>query len=236
MPPETASSRTGTNSATPDITRLAAAEAIGAGIFTLVAVAAGILAERFSGANIGLAMLSTALAAAAAFAALARALGPAAPSCFNPALALVNLISGRLAFVPAVLSAAAQTTAAFLGAMLAHLVTNTGLVQVATQIQTGPGVWTGEFTGTALFVFVMLAAGERTPARSAFAGAFALLAVALATPSMSFANPAVTLARTLTDSFTSIRVEDGWPVCIAQLLGAVTALAAARWLFPAKAD
>lgn len=235
MRSEPISSAANADSAPPDITRLLMAEAFGAGMFTLVAVAAGILAERFCGGNIGLAMLSTALAAAAAFTVLARTLGAAVPSCFNPALALVNLISGRLALSPALLSAIAQIAAAFLGAMVAHLVTNTGLVQVATQIQTGPGVWAGEFAGTALFVFAMLATGSHAPARAAFTGGCAILAISLATPSMSFANPAVTLARTLTDSFTSIRVEDGWPICAAQLAGAIAALFLVRWLFPTKA-
>ena len=238
MPPEPFSAPQGAADASTrdiDITRLLVAEALGAGLFTLITVAAGILAERFAGGNIGLAMLATALAAAAAFASLVRVLSGAAPSCFNPALALVNLISGRLAFTPALLSAAAQIAGAFLGAMLAHLVTNTGLVQVATQIQTGTGVWTGEFAGTALFVFVMLAGGERAPARMAFAGAFTILATALATPSMSVASPAVTLARTLTDSFTSIRLEDAGPVCAVQFLGAIAALLLARWLLPVKA-
>ena len=219
----------------PDITRLLVAEALGAGLFTLVTVAAGILGERFSGGSIGLAMLMTAIAAAAAFAALARALQAAAPCVFNPALALIFLLSGRMALTPALLSAAAQIAGAFLGAMIAHLVTNTGLVQVATQIQTGPGVWTGEFVATALFVFVILASGERAPARIPLTASFCVLAVALATPSMSFANPAVTLARTLTDSFTSIRVEDGWPICAFQFLGAVAAHFLARWLLPRKA-
>lgn len=210
-------------------------DALGAGLMTLFIVAAGTLGEQFAGGNIGLAMLMTCLAGACGYAALARALGGVAPAGFNPAVALAFLLAGRLALLPALFAAAAQIGGAFLGVMIAHLVTNMSLVQVATQVQTGPGVWAGEFVGTALFVFVVLAAtrtatsvpgttGAQTGAsQTAFIGAAALLAISLATPSLSFANPAITLARTLTNSFTAIRLEDGAVICAAQFAGAVAA-------------
>ena len=92
---------------------------------------------------------------------LARAFSHLALSAFNPALAFAFILSGRIGLLTGLLSAAAQIAAAFLGVVAAHLVTNTGLIQVATQIQSGAGVWTGEFLGTALFVFAMLSLAER---------------------------------------------------------------------------
>lgn len=209
-----------------------AAEAIGSGLFAFIVVAAGILAERFAIHDIGLALLMTALAGAGAFTVLAFALRPLSPAYFNPALALVSAIEGRLPLMAALSTAAVQIAAAFLGVMAAHLVTNTGLVQVASQLQSGEGVWLGEFFGTGIFVFAMLAIARRDTGLSAVIGGASLLAIALATPSVSFANPALTLARALTDSFTAIRLTDAAVICGVQFLAALGAVSLRAWLFP----
>jgi glycerol uptake facilitator-like aquaporin len=111
-----------------DVTRTAAAEAIGAGLLAFIVVAAGLLGERFAIDSIAIASLITALGGAAAFAVLARVLVPAAVSYFNPAIAFAFILSGRIDLLTGMLCAAAQIAAAFLGVMLAHIVTNTGLV------------------------------------------------------------------------------------------------------------
>jgi glycerol uptake facilitator-like aquaporin len=128
----------------PDVTRTLVAESVGSGTLSFLVVAAGILGERYAGGNIGPAILVTALSAAAGFAALARALDSAAPSLFNPAFAFALALSGRMPLVSALLAGAAQIAAACLGVMIAHMVTNTGLVQIATAIQAGWPVWIGE--------------------------------------------------------------------------------------------
>jgi glycerol uptake facilitator-like aquaporin len=225
----------GAAGALPSITQRMAMEAVGSGLLTVLIVAAGLLAERHAGGSVALAVLITALAGAAGFLILTRAFAPWADSGFNPALALAFMLSGRVDMVTGLLSAAAQIAAAFLGVMLAHLVCNTGLVQVATQIQTGPGVWTGEFLGTGLFVFAMLsltARGRET--LIPLTGALALLAIALATPSLCFANPALTLARALTDSFTSIRLLDAAIIAGVQCLAALGAWLLHLWLTPER--
>jgi glycerol uptake facilitator-like aquaporin len=213
--------------------RIIVAEAAGSALLAFFAVAAGILGERFAIHNVGLGLLITALAAAAAFFVLARSLGGLAPSHFNPALALACVLDGRISAARGLTRAGAQIAAAFLGVMLAHIVTNTGLVQVATQIQTGEGVWLGEFLASALFVFAMLAAARDRPGWAALTGALCLLACALATPSTSLANPALTLARALTDSFLSIRLGDALLIAAIEMLAGVAAWAAYRWLFSA---
>ncbi|WP_170937020.1 MULTISPECIES: aquaporin [Rhodomicrobium] len=210
--------------------RSVTSEAIGAGLMSFLIVAAGLLGERFAIDNIAIASLATALTGAASFAVLARVLAPAAVSYFNPGVALAFILSGRIDFVTGLCCAAAQIAAAFLGVMIAHIVTNTGLVQVATQIQSGEGVWAGEFLGTALFVFALLSVSAQSPDRLPLTGAFCLLAAALATPSTSFANPALTLARTLTDSFTAIRLNDAVTIAGIQLLAALAAFALYRWM------
>jgi glycerol uptake facilitator-like aquaporin len=209
------------------------AEVIGSGLFTFVVIAAGILAERFAIHNVGLALLMTALAGAAAFAVLALVLRPLNATYFNPALALALALERRLPLTAALTIAAGQIAAAFLGLMAAHLVTNTGLVQAASQIQTGEGVWLGEFFGTVIFIFAMLVLARPDAGRAALIGGVCLLAIALATPSISFANPALTLARTLTDSFTAIRLMDGLIICGVQFAAAIGAFGLRAWLFPA---
>ena len=211
-------------SAEPDIAQRLAAEALGTGLLTFLIVASGVLAERNAGGSIALAVLMTALTGAAGFLVLSRILSPSAASGFNPALTLALILARRVDLMTGLCMAAAQIAASFLGVMLAHLVTNTGLVQVATQLATGPGVWCGEFLGTGLFVFAMLSlmARGREPLIP-LTGASALLAIALATPSLSFANPALTLARSLTDSFTAIRLIDAGVIAGIQLLAALAA-------------
>jgi glycerol uptake facilitator-like aquaporin len=219
--------------ASPDAVMRLIAEAMGSGLLTFLIVAAGLLAERHAGESIALAALITALAGAAGFLVLARAMSPWPLIGFNPALALALIVSGRLDLMTGLLSAAVQIAAAFLGVMLAHLVSNTGLVQVATQIETGAGVWTGEFLGTGLFVFAMLSLKARgQDALIPLTGALALLVIALATPSLSFANPALTLARALTDSFTAIRLIDAAAIAGVQCLAALGAWLMCLWLSP----
>jgi glycerol uptake facilitator-like aquaporin len=210
-----------------------AAEAAGSGLLAFLAVAAGILGERLAIHNVGLALLITALAGASAFFVLARSLRGLAPSFFNPALALASILAGRMSLSTGLIRAGAQIAAAFLGVMLAHLVTNTGLVQVASQIQTGEGVWLGEFLASTLFVFAMLTAAQASTGSAALTGALCLFACALATPSTSLANPALTLARALTDSFLSIRLSDALLIAAIQMIAAIAAWAAYRWLYPA---
>ena len=214
-----------------DVTRMLVAESLGSGILSFLVVAAGILGERYAGGNIGLVILITALSAAAGFAALARALSPAAPSLFNPAFAFALALSGRMPLVSALLAGAAQIAAACLGVMIAHMVTNTGLVQIATAIQTGWPVWMGECLAAGLVIFVWLRVLATAPRALPLFGALSLLALALATPSLSFANPAITLARGLTDSFTSIGLADAGLILVCQFTGALIASLLDNWLF-----
>ncbi len=218
-----------------DFVRILAAEAVGCGLLSFIIAAAGIVGERFAIQNIGVAVMITALAGAAAFAVLARSLGHLATTSFNPALALALILDGRMSMRMGVISTALHIASAILGVMLAHLVTNTGVIQTATQIQTGAGVWLGEFVGTALFVLAALSL-TASPDTRGFTGAFCLLAIALATPSTSFANPAISLARALTDSFTSIRLADALVIAGVQILAALFALALWRWVMETKRE
>jgi glycerol uptake facilitator-like aquaporin len=217
--------------ASSDVTRVLVAQALGSGLIAFVTIATGILAERYAGGNIALASFMTAVSGACAFAGLTLSLGIFAGSCFNPALAFALALSRKLPLSAALFSGATQMAAAMVGVMLAHMVTNTGFVQIATQIQYGQPVWIGEFIASALFVFVALRLITAAPRLLPLAGALCLLAIALATPSLSFANPALTLARGLTDSFTSMRLGDASLVVACQFAGALAATLIDGWLF-----
>jgi glycerol uptake facilitator-like aquaporin len=214
-----------------DLTRPLVAEAVGCGLLAFVTVAAGILAERYANGNISLAILMTAVAAAGAFAALTLSLGAFAATAFNPAMAFSLAFARRLPLGHALIAGAGQMAAAMLGVMIAHMVTNTGLVQIATQIQYGPPVWIGEFIAAALFVFVLLRVRTAAPRALPLIGGLCLLAIALATPSLSLGNPALTLGRGLTDSFTSIRLTDAGLILACQFAGALAASLFDAWLF-----
>ena len=214
--------------AAPDLTRPLIAETLCATLFAFFIVGACILAERFAIHNVGLALLMTAMAGAASFFVLAASFAGQARFLFNPALAFSFALAGRSSLGGGVLAGVVHIAGAFLGIMLAHMVTNTGLVQTATQTQTGPGVWLGEFVVTAVFVYAMLSL--RDGRRRAVAGGLTLLAAALATPSTSFANPALTLARALTDSFTSIRLEDAALIAAIQMLAALAGWTVHGWV------
>jgi glycerol uptake facilitator-like aquaporin len=207
------------------------AEALGSGSLAFLTIASGIFAERYSQGNIAVAVLITVLSAAAGFAVLARVLGSQARGLFNPAFGFSLALSGEVPLARALLGGAAQIAAACPGAMLAHIVAGTGIVQIATEIQTGPAVWTGEFLGTALVILVLLRTRRMTPHFLPLFGALALTAVSLATPSLSLANPAITFARGLTDSFTSIRLMDAALIAACQLAGALAATLLSAWLF-----
>ncbi len=212
--------------------RTVAAEAAGAGFIAFAVVSAGILGERHAIHDVALALTITALTGALAFLVLARALEGHARCYFNPALTLAIVLSGRMPLAAGLTCAAAQILAAFTGVFAAHLVTNTGIVQTATQIYSGPGVWLGEALATAFFTFAALMALARGRNLMPVTGAACLLVAALATPSISFANPALTLARSLTDSFTAIALSGAVLIAAFQFLAAIGGWAFYRWMNP----
>jgi glycerol uptake facilitator-like aquaporin len=206
------------------------AEAGGAGLLTFAITATGILSERHAIGDTALALGVTALAGACTFFVLARILAPFIAGYFNPAFTLALVMAGRLRPPAAMICASAQIMGAMLGVMAAHLFTNTGVIQTASQVQTGASVWLGEALASALFIFIALATIARSRALLPLTGAICLLIIAPATPSISFANPAVTLARSLTESFTAIALTDAVIIAIIQLIAVFGGCTACHWL------
>jgi glycerol uptake facilitator-like aquaporin len=202
---------------------MAATEAISTAFLLIAVVGSGIMAERLCGGNIGLALLANAIATGGALVALILAFASSSGAHMNPAVtlwsALVNGLSWRA--VPAYIMA--QVAGAIAGVWLAHLMFELPLWQLGTRARTGAGQWLGEIIATFGLIAVIRGCRERREAAVAV-GAY-ITGAYWFTSSTSFANPAVTIARALTDSFAGIRPADAPAFILAELAGLLLALA-----------
>ena len=206
------------------------AEAIGTGLLLAGVVGSGIMGERLSGGNVGLALLANAIATGGVLFALIVMFGPISGAHFNPMVTLALAWRGdseRSRIVPFL---AAQVVGAILGVWLAHLMFDLPILQASTKVRSGIGQWSAEATATFGLVLLILLAVRRNAAALPSAVAAYITGAYWFTSSTSFANPAVTVARALTDSFAGIAPGDAPGFILAQLLGAALATGAAAWL------
>ena len=215
---------------TLSISRRAAAEAIGTAFLLAAVVGSGIMAERLSGGNGAVALLANAIATGAALFALILTFAPWSGAHFNPAVTLALAAAGEMAWRDVVPYVAAQCVGAILGVWLAHLMFDLPILQWSAHERTGLGQWTGELVAT-FGLLVVIESGRRSFAK-ALPGAVAayITAAYWFTSSTSFANPAVTLARSMTDTFAGIGPNNVAAFVVAQAVGTAAAIAAVRWL------
>lgn len=210
--------------------RRLAAELVGTALLLMAVVGSGIMAERLAGGNVAIALLANTLATGAALVALIHTFGPVSGAHFNPAVTLALTFAGhgdRRAVAPYI---AAQVAGAVAGVWLAHLMFEVPLLQSATKIRFGIGQWAGEVVATFALVTVILAGVRQRSVALPWSVALTVVAAYWFTSSTSFANPAVTLARALTDSFAGIRPADAPWFMVAQLAGTALAALFAPWL------
>ncbi|MEO7427941.1 MAG: MIP/aquaporin family protein [Acidimicrobiales bacterium] len=209
------------------------AEGLGTGLLVAVVVGSGIAAERLSPGEVGLQLLENSVATALALAALIVAFGPVSGAHFNPAVTLAELASHKLESRMAARYLGAQIAGGCAGAVIANLMYELPAVELATHDRLSPATFLAEVVATFGLLTVIFGA-----ARS---GRFMAVPVAVAgyigaaywfTSSTSFANPAVTVARTLSDTFAGIRPASAPGFIVAQLLGAALAVLVARVVFP----
>jgi glycerol uptake facilitator-like aquaporin len=219
----------------PDALRAAAAEAVGTALLLAAVVGSGIMAERLCGGNVGLALLANALATGGALLALILLFGPVSGAHFNPAVTLALAARGLFAWgnVPAFV--VAQIAGGALGVWLAHLMFDLTVFHLGVKVRTGVGQWAGEITATFGLVLLILGGIHHRVAALPQAIAGYIVGAYWFTSSTSFANPAVTIARSLTDSFAGIRPADAPGFTLAQLAGMGLAVLLCRWLLPARA-
>jgi glycerol uptake facilitator-like aquaporin len=207
------------------------AEGLGSLLLAAAVIGSGIMAERLAEGNEAVALLANTGATVAALAVLIGLLAPISGAHFNPAVTLVMTMQRRLGFVEAALYVSVQTLGCCLGAVLAHAMFELPLLQSSTHVRAGPALWLAEVVATAGLVLVVLA--NRRERSAPWMMAAWIGAAYWFTASTSFANPAISIARALTDTFTGIRPADVPAFVVAQLLGALAALALARYLFAA---
>jgi glycerol uptake facilitator-like aquaporin len=211
------------------LARRLTSEGIGSLLLTAAVVGSGIMAQDLSGGNLGLALLANTGATVAVLAALIALLGPVSGAHFNPAVSLVEAIRGRLAWGDAGLYTLFQIVGCCAGALLAHSMFGLSLWQPSTHVRTGPGQWLAE--GVATFGLLLVVLGHRRPQDGPWMVAAWIGAAYWFTASTSFANPAITIARSLTNTFAGLRPMDAPGFVAAQVVGALAALAIATWLF-----
>ena len=219
---------------TSGLTRRACAELVGTAFLVMAVVGSGIAATRLSPDDVGLQLLENSLVTGAALAALILALQPVS-AAFNPLVTLVERALHLVATAEAAVLIAAQVAGGVLGAVLANLMFDLDAVSLASTQRSGSGLWLGEVVATLgllVVIFGSLRAGRTNTVAYAVAGY--ITAAYWFTSSTSFANPAVTVARMLSDTFAGI-APSSVPMFLAmQLVGAALALGLVRFLYPAE--
>lgn len=217
------------------LARRLAAEALGTAFLLAVVVGSGIMGERLAGGNVALALLANTLATGAGLLTLILTFGPISGAHFNPAVTLAEAYLGGLPWRHVPPYVAAQVMGAFAGVAAAHLMFQEPLFAASQHMRTGGSQWWSEFVATFGLLAVIIGCSRQRPAATPFAVAAYITAAYWFTASTSFANPAVTLARSASDTFAGIRPDDVAGFMLAQLAGAAAATFCLHWL-TAKPD
>lgn len=210
--------------------RRAVAEALGTALLLAAVVGSGIMAERLAAGNTALALLANSIATGGALVALILTFAPLSGAHFNPSVTLVLAMRREIAWAEASAYILAQCTGAIAGVWLAHLMFELPILQTSAHMRAGVGQWAGEFVATFGLLAVVLSGGRHHPLAVPYMVAAYITAAYWFTSSTSFANPAVTLARSLTDTFAGIGPNDVGAFILAQLVGATAASVAISWL------
>ena len=215
----------------PPLARRLAAEGIGSFFLFAAVIGSGIMAENLSGGSEAVALLANTLATGAILFVLITMLGPISGAHMNPAVTLVAAFRRELARRDAAAYMFAQIAFGILGAWAAHLMFDLPTLQLSVKARTGLGQWTGEAIATFGLVLTILGTVRHRPAWVPASVALYITAAYWFTSSTSFANPAITVARSLSDSFAGIAPADAPAFIVAQLTGAMIGMVLGRLLF-----
>jgi glycerol uptake facilitator-like aquaporin len=211
--------------------RSLAAEFFGTLFLLIAVVGSGIMAERLAGGNMAVALLANAIATGAALVVLITILGPLSGAHLNPAVSFYFALQGKLRWHVAGLYALAQITGAILGVWLTHMMFAVPVLDVSTHLREGSSQFLAEFIATAGLLATIAGATRFSPSSIPMLVGLYITGAYWFTASTSFANPAVTVARTLTDSFSGIALSSAPAFIIAQLIAAALAAPCLKWLF-----
>ncbi|MBM2575290.1 aquaporin family protein [Jannaschia sp. Os4] len=212
-----------------DLPRRLAAEALGTLLLVCTVVGSGIMAETLT-EDVALALLGNTIPTGAILVVLITVLGPVSGAHFNPAVSLAMAARRALTWRELAPYVAAQVAGGILGTLLAHAMFDLDLLQASTKARTGPAQWLAEAVATFGLLMAILGGLRFREAAIPWLVGLYITAAYWFTASTSFANPAVAVARALTDTFSGIRPVDVAPFVIVQCLAALGAVAAFRWL------
>lgn len=216
------------------LARCLTAEAIGTAVLVAAVVGSGIMAERLAGGNAALALLCNTIATGAILVVLVTIFGPLSGAHFNPAVSLVFALRREFPWRDLAPYVAAQCAGGIAGTLVAHLMFGLAPLVIGTHGRSGGGQWLGEIVATFALVLTILGGIRHAPAALPWLVGLVITAGYWFTSSTSFANPAVALARGFTQSFAGIALGDVPAFVLAELVGALIAVALAQLLFPDK--
>jgi glycerol uptake facilitator-like aquaporin len=217
---------------TMSLSRRFVAEFLGTGFLVAAVVGSGIMGERLANGNVALALLANTIATAAALVALIATFGPVSGAHLNPAVSVADAMEGGLPWAEVPAYVFGQIVGGIGGAMTAHVMFGLPLVSVSHHIRSGPAQVFSEFVATFGLLSVIWGCSRLRSTIVPFAVGSYITAAYWFTASTSFANPAVTIARSLSDTFSGIRPLDVPLFLLAQLAGAVVTTLLFRWLVP----
>ena len=216
-----------------DLARRASAEAVGTALLVAVVVGSGIAAQRLSPGNTGLQLLENALATGAALVALILAFGSVSGAHFNPVVTLADRVLGGTTNRDGVVYVLAQVVGACVGCIVANVMFNLAAINVSTHVRSSGALWFSEAIATfglLIVIFGVVRAGRA--ALAPFAVGAYITAAYWFTSSTSFANPAVTIGRTLSNTFAGIKPSSAPMFIVMQVVGGLLAVVAARFWYP----
>ncbi len=208
------------------------AEFLGTGFLLAAVVGSGIMAARLAGGDAALALLCNTIATGTILTVLILMLGPISGAHFNPAVSLAAALRGDMTAPATAVYIGAQLTGAIVGVWVAHLMFELPVLQISLTTRASPGQWLAEAIATFGLLLTILGCSARNPAAIPYAVGLYITSAYWFTASTSFANPAVTIARSLSDTFTGIAPAGVMAFIAAQLIGMLAAVALGRWLWP----
>lgn len=218
----------------PSLAQRVFCEWLGTALLLAAVVGSGIMAQRLSGDIAALALLCNTLPTGAILAVLILVFGPISGAHLNPAVSLALALRGSLPWSTVPWYVAAQLVGGVAGVVAAHAMFDLPIWQVANTVRSGPGQWLAETIATFGLLLAIFGCSARNPAATPYAVGLYIAAAYWFTASTSFANPAVTVARALTDTFVGIAPSGIAAFIVAQLVGALAAVTLARWLWREK--
>ncbi len=211
------------------LSRRLAAEGMGTAFLLMAVIGSGIMGEKLAAGNTAIALLANSLATGCALAVLILIFAPLSGAHFNPAVTLCMAAQGKITKRDAAAYIGVQVLTAILGVAFAHLMFGETFLFASTKIRTGGSQWWSEFVATFGLLMVIWFCVRQNLSAVPLAVAAYITAAYWFTASTSFANPAVTIARAMSDTFAGIRPQDALPFILAQLAGAFAATAFASW-------